>query len=60
MRIHRMERGLRGRQLENQPTAADVDRPESEHVGEEPAVRFRVGGGEKEVSASEHSVPFNV
>ena len=49
-----MHRGLRRRQAEDHPAAADVDRAEFEHVAEERAIGLGILAVEQDVSALEH------
>jgi hypothetical protein len=49
-----MQRGLSGRELENEPTVADVDIGEAENVAEEGAIRLRILRVEEYVCAGDH------
>src|SRR5262249_16486778 len=47
--VRGMDRELRGRQAEDQPAMADIDRGEAQDVAEEGAVRLRIRAVEEDV-----------
>src|SRR6185369_2896829 len=54
--VRGMDCELRGRQAEDQPAMADIDRGEFEDVAKERAVRFRIGTVKKNVGAGDHGI----
>src|SRR5262245_16012918 len=52
--LGRMGRQLRGRQCEDQPTAAGIDRAQPEHVSEKRAIPLRIGRKDDCMHACNH------